>query len=68
MLLFLGLLGFLGLFSSLALVKANRSASDGFEDEARFPLGVLAEARSVHRASAMQASDSCGSAEHEQAA
>jgi hypothetical protein len=36
MLLFLELLGFLALFSLIALVKASRSACDGFEDDAGF--------------------------------
>jgi hypothetical protein len=36
MILFLELLGFLSLFSLLALMKASRSARDGFEDAAGF--------------------------------
>jgi len=36
MILFLELLGFLALFSLLALVKMGRSARDGFEDGAGF--------------------------------
>ena len=36
MMLFLYLLGFLGLFSLLALVKVSRSVRDGFEDSDGF--------------------------------
>jgi hypothetical protein len=52
MILFLGLLGFLVLFSLLALEKASRSARDGFEDNAGFhyceeavPISVSAPGR-----------------------
>jgi hypothetical protein len=42
MLLFLELLGFLALFSLIALVKASRNACNGFEDDAGFHCSVEA--------------------------
>jgi hypothetical protein len=71
MILFLGLLGFLVLFSLLALEKASRSARDGFEDDAGFHYCEDDAARSTGasiRVSEMQPSSSRERAEHEQAA
>ena len=71
MILFLGLLGFLVLFSLLALEKASRSARDGFEDGAGFhyceeavPISVSAPGR----VSELQSSGPGERTEHEQAA
>ncbi len=70
MLLFLGLLGFLLLFSLLALVKVSRSARDGFEDEAGFHYcgDVFGSTGASGRASETQSSHGRERTEHEQAA
>jgi hypothetical protein len=63
MILFLGLLGFLVLFSLLALEKLSRSARDGFEDGAGFHY-----CEDASEVSEMQSSNSDERTEHEQAA
>jgi len=70
MILFLGLLGFLVLFSLLALEKASRSARDGFEDDAGFHYceDDAGSTGASIRLSEMQPSSSRERAEHEQAA
>jgi hypothetical protein len=70
MILFLGLLGFLVLFSLLALEKASRSSRDGFEDAAGFHYceGDAGLTGASIRVSEMQPSSSRERAEHKQAA
>jgi hypothetical protein len=70
MILFLGLLGFLALFSLLALAKVSRNARDGYEDDAGFHYyeEALGSTRAAGKVSEIQFSSSQDSTEHEQAA